>query len=341
MFGRDLVAVELGNEYIKILAGSKSKVKCCGTIKTPEEAFVRDKIINIQKIAKAISGFLKENNITTRRISFTVHGEDIVVRHMETPIMDRKNIPKSLQWEIAQYLPEEGQNYYNDYEIIEKINTKEKKVYKLMVVSVPKEKIDKYVALANKMNMSLSAIDIASNNVSRVFRNVHKLKKGIESVGIMQIGLYNTNFTILEKGRLFIERDIPFGIKNLSDEVFPFGKSKPEESAENFLRVFNLYGEDENPVDLRVKSLFNEAFYSFDRVIQFYTTGKMNKSLDMIYITGEGAEIKGIDNYVEEHFQTTADTVETSKEIGIKTKLPQECSFNHYVNNIGLLLRKE
>jgi type IV pilus assembly protein PilM len=341
MFDRELVAVELGHEYIKILAGSKNKVKCCGTIKTPEEAFDKENIVNVQKLSKAIAGFLKERNINTKRISFTVHGQDIVVRHMETPIMDNKGILKSLQWEIAQYLPEEGRNYYNDYEIIDKIITKEKKVYNVMVVSVPKEKIDKYVALANKLRMNLSAIDIAPNNVSRVFRNVHKLKKRMDSIGIMQIGLYNSNFTILEKGRLFIQRDIPFGVNNVSEEMFPFGKSRPEESAKNFLRVFNFYGEEENTVDSKIKHLFDEAFYSFDTIIQYYSTGKTNKALDMIYIIGEGAEIKGLDDYVQNHFSADVEIVEASEEIGIKTKLPKECSFKYYVNNIGLLLRKE
>jgi type IV pilus assembly protein PilM len=341
MFERELVAVELGHEYIKILAGSKNKVKCCGTIKTPQEAFVEDNIVNIQKLAKTITGFLKENNLSTKRISFTVHGQDIVVRHIETPIMDSKGILKSLQWEIAQYLPGEGQDYYNDYEIIDKINTKEKKVYKIMVVSIPKKKVDLYVDLANKLGMNLSAIDISPNNVSRVFRNVHNLKKEIESIGVIQIGLYNSNFTILDKGRLFIERDVPFGIKNPAEIVFPFGTSKPEESAKNFLRVFNFYGEEESSIDTSVKALFDEIFYSFGKIIQYYTTGKVNKSLDMIYIIGEGTEIKGIDNYVQEHFSTNVEIVEAPEEIGIKTKLPKECSFKYYVNNIGLLLRKE
>lgn len=341
MFDRDLVTVELGHEHIKVLAGTKDKVKCCGTIVTPEEAFVKDNIVNIQKLAKAISGFLKENNVKTKKISFTVQGQDIVVRHMEAPIMDSKGILKSLQWELAQYLPSEGQNYYTDYEITDKINTKEKKLYKVMVVSIPKEKVDKYVILANKLKMKLSAIDIAPNNVSRVFRNVHKFKKEIESIGVIQIGMYNSNFTILDKGSLFIEREIPFGIKDAAEVVYPFGKSKPEESAKNFFRVFSFYGEEESSVDTTVKSLFDDVFYSFDKIIQFYNTGKVNKHLDMIYIIGEGAEVKGIDNYVQSHFSSNVEIVETTQEIGIKTKLPKDCSFRYYVNNIGLLLRKE
>jgi type IV pilus assembly protein PilM len=341
MFEKDLVAVELGNEYIKVLVGSKNKVKCFGTIKTPEEAFVEDNIVNIQKLAKAISSFLKENKVKTDKVSFTVHGQDIVVRHMETPIMDRKGILKSIQWEVSQYLPEDGNNYYHDFEITDKINTKEKKVYKTMVVSVPKEKIDKYVALAEKLRLQLSAIDIASNNVSRAFRNVHKLKKEIESIGIIQIGLYNSNFTILEKGRLFIQRDVAFGIKNVADEMFPYGKTRPEESAKNFLSHFTFKGEDENTVVKGIKSQFDTLFYSFDKIIQFYATGKINKNLDMIYIIGEGTEISGIDNYVQNYFSTTVELADSAEEIGIKTKLPKDCSFRYYANNIGLLLRKE
>lgn len=341
MFEKELVAVELGHEFIKVLVGSKNKVKLCGRIETPEEAFDQDNIINIQKLSRVISEFMKNNNVRTKRISFTVQGQDIVVRHIEVPLMDNRGILKTLQWETAQYLPKEGKDYYMDYEILDKINTKEKKVYKVMVVSIPKEKADKYVALANKLRMNLDAIDIAPNNVSRVFRNVHKQKKEMESIGIIQIGTYNSNFTILDKGRLFIEREAPFGIKNAAEIVFPFGKARTEESVKNFIKVFNFYPEEESTVDFSVKSIFNENFYSFDKIIQFYTTGKTNKSLDMIYIIGEGAEIKGIDNYVQAYFKTNVEIVDNSNEIGIKTKLPKNFSLKYYVNNIGLLLRKE
>jgi type IV pilus assembly protein PilM len=342
MFNNDLVAVELGHEHIKILVGSRKKVKYCGAIKTPEEAFVNDNIVNSHKLSRAILAFLEENNIKTKRVSFTVHGQDIVVRHMETPIMDTRDIIKSLQWELSQYLPEEGKDYYNDYEIVDKINTPDKKAYKVMVASISKEKVDKYVGLSKKLKMKLSAIDIAPNNISRVFRNAHKLKTGMESVGIMNIGLYSSNFTILSSGNLFIQRDIPFGIKNVSDVVFPYSADKPEESIKNFLRVFSFISENEdNSVNDSVKFIFREAFYNFDKLIQFYTTGRINKFLDMIYIIGEGAEIKGIDSYVQAYFSTNAEIVESAKEIGIKTVLPKDFRFRYYINNLGLLFRKE
>jgi type IV pilus assembly protein PilM len=341
MFKKDLVTVEFGNEYIKIVVGTKEKVKFFGTIKTPEESFVEDNIVNIQKLAKAVSSFLKSNDVKIDRISFTIQGQDIVVRHIETPILDRKGLLKAVQWELSQYLPEEGKNYYHDYEIIEKVSNKELKVFKIMVVSVPKEKIDKYVAVAEKLRLKLEAIDIASNNVSRAFREVHKIKKEIQSIGIIQIGLYNSNFTILNNGRLFIQRDVAFGIKNVADELYPFGKSRPEESARNFLDNFTLNGESENTVVSSIKAQFDTLFYSFDKIIQFYTTGKINKNLDMIYIIGEGTQISGIDNYVQNYYSATVELVESPEEIGIKTKLPTDCSFKYYVNNIGLLLRKE
>jgi type IV pilus assembly protein PilM len=341
MFERDLVTLELGNEYIKILVGSKKSIKCFETIKTPDAAYAEDNIVDVQKLAAVILKFLQENNIKTNKVSFTVNGQDIVVRHMETPIMDRNSMIKTLQWEVSQYLPDEGKDYYHDFEITDKINNKEKKVYKTLVVSVPKQKIDKYVALAEKLGLQLSAIDISSNNISRVFRNVHKLKKSIESIGIVQIGLYNSNFTILEKGRLFIQRDVSFGIKNVADEMFPFGKTRTEETAKHFLKAFSFDDDNENTVVNEVRTQFDTLFYSFEKIIQFYSTGKINKNLDMIYIVGEGSEILGIVNYVKKYFSTTVELADFPEEIGITTKFPKDCSIRYYANNVGLLLRKE
>lgn len=342
MFDKSLITIEVANKDIKILAGNKNRIKCFGAIKTPEEAFVDDKIVNVQQIAKSISAFLRHNGIGIKDVSFAVQGQDIVIRHMETPIMDRKGIMKTLQWEVSQYLPDAGENYYFDYEITDKINSKEKRAYKVMVVSVPKVKIDSYIELAKKLKLNLSAIDIAPNNVCRVFRNVHKLKDDIESIGVMQIGTFSSTFTVIDNGKLFIEREVPFGINTVSSTVQSEDNASPaQDIAATLLSDFNLYNNDGNEFYNSVKSRFESVLSTFDMVIQFYTTGKAKKTLDMIYIIGEGADIKGLDTYVHNKFSTPVEIADDLREIGIKMKLPKEFKFKDYVNTLGLQLRKE
>ena len=75
---------------------------------------------------------------------------------------------------MNQYLPKDAGEYIIDYEIIEKIETAEKKALKLLVAAVPKEKVKKLVKLSEMLNLEIVAIDITSNCACRVFKDISK-----------------------------------------------------------------------------------------------------------------------------------------------------------------------
>lgn len=163
MFETDDLFVEIGSKDIRVLMGNKKTIKFFDTIITPEGSFKDDKIINVKLLTRIIKGFITSNGIRTQKISFAIGGQDVVIRHIEIPIMKKEGLDNAVNWEITQYLPSNGENHYVDFQIIEKINTKDKKVYKILVVAAPKDKIDAYADLASKLNLKLSSLDISSN----------------------------------------------------------------------------------------------------------------------------------------------------------------------------------
>lgn len=256
--------------------------------------------------------------------------------------MDEKGLRKSVEWEIAQYLPENGMNYYIDYEILGKVSTKEKKVYNLLVVAAPKGKINKFVELSYGLNLKLKAIDIGANCLARVFRHSIKNQNDEKSIGIIDIGYRNSNTIILDEGKLFIEREVPFGVKNavieISKSLYIDDNAAYEYLYNNF--SFNRIRND-NDVDKKVQTIFENALSTFEKVIQFYTTGKTKKSLDKIYIVGGGSGIPGIDAYIKEFFGCPVYTVGSIDALINNMKFPEGFDFKVYANAVGLLLRKE
>lgn len=342
MLKREKIAIDITNQNIKVLVGNVESVKYCGLIKTPEGSFSDDKIINVTALSEAIGRFLRRKAVKVDNVDFVIRGQDIVTRIIETPVMDQKGIRKTLEWETAQFLPQGGENYYIDFEILDKVVEKSKKVYKMLVVAVLKDKIDRYMELSKKLNLNLHAIDISSNCITRTFKEVSRRSDKIESVGIINIGNEASSIIILNNGKFFIEREVPFGMNNIYKEVVRQKEVPMEQAEETFIKSFNFGTiNKENELDSRVESLFNNVFSSFDKIIQFYSTGKTKKTLDEIYVIGEGAKVEGIDNFIKNSFSAPTSSVEYAKDIKIKTKIPSECEFKLYINALGLLLRKE
>lgn len=342
MPGKEVLAVDIGDSYIKVLVGNRQKVKLFGLIKTPEKSVLDDNIVQINPIRDAIKGFLEQNKVISSDVSFTLHGHDIVIRQIEMPLMDEKGLKKLVEWEMTQYLPEGGSNYYIDFEILEKINAKEKKVCILLVVAVPKNRIDKFVELSYGLGLRLKSIDISANCLARVLKHTIKAQNDKVSLGIIDIGYRNSKTIILDSGKLFMEKEIPFGVKNAVIEISKSLGTDEDASYEYLYNRFH-FGRigDDSEIDKKIQSIFENALASFDKVIQFYNSGKANKSLDNIYIVGGGSAIPGIGEYIKNFFGCSVHIVGSVETLIEDMKFPEGFDFKVYANAVGLLLRKE
>jgi type IV pilus assembly protein PilM len=340
MFEKDSLFVQIGNKDIRVLIGNKKTIKNFDKIDTPEGSFRDDKILDVNLLAKAIKRYITSGGIKLQKVSFVIGGQDVVMRHIEMPIM-KEGLDNAVKWEITQYLPDNGKNHYVDFQVIEKINTKERKIYKILVVAAPKDRSDAYADLADKLNLRLSALDIPSNCLARVF-SVAGSKNNNKSIGILDMGLENSNIVILDKGKLFIEREWSLGINNVISDLAEFKGVPIEQVKEEFYHNFNFLSSNTNDETEKViQGSFSNIFSSFNKIIQFYSTGKSKKVLDQLCLVGLGANIVGLENYISNYFNTPTNLVISPKDININIKIPKKLDFKIYANLFGLLLRKE
>lgn len=339
---KDCIAVDIGEDFIKIIYGNQTKIKNYELIKTPKGSIQDDKIIDVQVIENIIKKYIFDNNIKKKDILYSVHGQDVIVRHIEIPLMDEKNIKDSIDWEVKQYLPEYGENYYVDYEIIEKINTTDEKVFKIMVAAVPKEKIDMLALISRDLDLNLYAVDLTANSISRVFRNIKNFEDHPNSGGIIEIRSNSSILMILDRGKLIIEREIPIGLYHLLNEVSKNTQLELGEALDFIINKFDLNNlHENNEKEVRVYNKVEDICDALAKIIQFYTTGKVKKSVNTIYITGSGNVVGGLGKFVENYFDTPVDIVQSALPFGLKMEIPSDMNFKYFMGSVGLLLRKE
>lgn len=338
---KDIMAVEIENRYIKLVIGSRGKIAKSGILKTPDGAIESDRIVDVEAVAKTISEFIKDNEITTDNVIYTVHGQDTIIRHTEIAIMEEAQVGKAAIREIGQYLPKQGANYYIDYQIIDKISNEEKKVYKVLVAAAPRVKINGYVELTSKLGMKLKAIDILSISVSRTFKSYFERNSKIASVGIIDIENKFSSIVILNNGKIFIEKEIDTGIYDAVNVIKEGINKNYEEAYSYFMSKFNFAKQTySDEMYEAVKSNFDDIFRAFDRIVMFYTNGKTKKTLDKIFIIGEGARIYGIEAYLQEFMVTDVTAIENPESLKLKVNFQNQSNFNQYLNVYGSLLRR-
>lgn len=338
MFQKDYLAVSLGTDCLKIMLGNRKKVKQWDLVKISQEEIRQENIDIMDFIYNRIRKFIRQKKVKADEILFSIPGSEAVTRHIEVPFMDKKGIQASVEWEMNQYLPGGGDNHYMDFQIMEKIEDEEKKAYKLLVAAVPRERIDKIYELSNRLKLKLRAVDISPNSIARVFRG----DKIEESIGVIELGEKVSSIIILDKGNLFVEREVPFGTENVIREIGRRLQIENEEAAHYLREAFTFNSGEENiEVDMRIQSMFDNVFDSFLKVIQFYTTGRVKKPLDEIYVIGSACYIHGLEGHMENYFNSPASIVNSIENLSANIKIPKACDIKLYLNTIGLLLRKE
>lgn len=320
------LSIQITDTSINILIGNKNKIYETHTIELEngdcKDGNVRDK----DSIVKLLNDYLDVNGRDIKNVSFVLRGTDIITRYIEVPILKNNALIEAVNFEFKQFIPDID-DYYMNYEIVEKINTKEKKAYKILLVAATKEKINPIIEIAEEIGKELEVIDILSNSLARVLKSSDHIASE-ESTGIFYFGADSSTLGIIEGNVLKFERNLPFGIKNIFNEVY----DEAEVTALDSKQVTNVF---ENNQQLMMN--FENLLASVNNTVRYYNSEKTNKPVTNFIIICADMIMTNMEKYLEKYFELPCILVKDPSDLGLKLKFKD--NFPKYISSYGLLLR--
>lgn len=320
------LSIQITDTSINILIGNKNKIYETHTIELEngdcKDGNVRDK----DSIVKLLNDYLDVNGRDIKNVSFVLRGTDIITRYIEVPILKNNALIEAVNFEFKQFIPDID-DYYMNYEIVEKINTKEKKAYKILLVAATKEKINPIIEIAEEIGKELEVIDILSNSLARVLKSSDHIASE-ESTGIFYFGADSSTLGIIEGNVLKFERNLPFGIKNIFNEVY-------EEAAVTALDSKQVTNVFENNEQLMMN--FENLLASVNNTVRYYNSEKTNKPVTNFIIICADMIMTNMEKYLEKYFELPCILVKDPSDLGLKLKFKD--NFPKYISSYGLLLR--
>ena len=320
------LSIQITDTSINILIGNKNKIYETHTIELEngdcKDGNVRDK----DSIVKLLNDYLYVNGRDVKNVSFVLRGSDIITRYIEVPILKNDALIEAVNFEFKQFIPDID-DYYMNYEIVEKINTKEKKAYKILLVAATKEKINPIIEIAEEIGKELEVIDILSNSLARVLKSSDHIASE-ESTGIFYFGADSSTLGIIEGNVLKFERNLPFGIKNIFNEVY-------EEAAVTSLDSKQVTNVFENNEQLMMN--FENLLASVNNTVRYYNSEKNNKPVTNFIIICADMIMTNMEKYLEKYFELPCILVKDPSDLGLKLKFKD--NFPKYISSYGLLLR--
>lgn len=317
--GKKVLSIEIGlhtTRVCEVESGKKNPhVYNCISFDTPENIVEDGFILDKELMAQTLKTELANAKMSNREVIFTIASTKIANREVVIPLVPDNKIQAVIDASATEYFPLDVSEYTISYSILEKINTKEDKKLKLLLLAAPNNLIKNLYAFAEIAGLHVAAIDYLGNSAYQL------LKKQV-GTGVnvsVQINEQTTLVNVMENEKLVLQRTIPYGAMNIVSAVLDndvFEKTNSREAMQLLMQesIINAHidmgGEaasvsmasanyDRVMREIRgredVTGTIQYIMNNVNRVLDYYMSRNSDKRINAIFLTGIGAKFKGIE----------------------------------------------
>ncbi|MDD3520780.1 MAG: pilus assembly protein PilM [Actinomycetota bacterium] len=135
--------------------GNNLFLRNCAFMEVERHAIEASEIIDSVVIVNALKELWKKNKIKNKTVNVGISDTKIVLKEIEVPLTDEKEIDNAIKYQIGDYVPIAKDNLNYDYYIIEKNENSSK----LMIVGVMKGIINNIISVLKSAGLKINAIE--------------------------------------------------------------------------------------------------------------------------------------------------------------------------------------
>jgi len=311
-----VVGIDVGSSFLKVVQlkkrGGKAVLETYGELALgpyANAAVGQATSLPAEKVAEALKDLFREANVTGTKFALSIPLGSSLLSLMEMPMLPDKELARMIPIEARKYIPVPIGEVTMDWWIVPKEASahgaadadREKGVRKLevLVVAVHNEVIEKYKTISQTANLNNPIYELEVFAMSRSSFG----SRGYTTM-IIDMGAATTKIAIVEYGIIRSQHIVNSGGQSITLAIAQsLGVSA--ERGEELKRATGILGgegEEKGASEaalLTLEHIFSEA----NRVLLNYER-KQGKAIRNVVLTGGGALLKGLHNFVRERVET-------------------------------------
>lgn len=290
-----VLTVEITNESITIIEVTPSIKKQTNVhnaliFETPEDAYEDGTLKDVERIASAIREQLSSNGVTNKNVIFILSSSKVVNREVLIPEVKENKVKGIINANASEYFPVNIEDYVVSHSILEHVVNEDKsKQLKLMVVAAPLNMVKSYYELGSMLGLTVQSIDYVGNAMLQLIKTQ---TSATMTTMVIQLSSESTILNIVKGDTLLLQRTVPYGTNAVVTEIMD-EKGVDATTAMTLLQNERLITVDFD--DNAATGAFRYLINNVGRVIDYYVTKNPDKPIDDVFLTGDGALIRGID----------------------------------------------
>lgn len=290
-----VLSIDITNESITIieLSASPKKQSYIHNViifETPEDSYEDGMLKEPEKIANAIREQLAARGISNKNAIFVLSSTKIVNREVMIPFVKENKIRGIINTNAQEYFPVNIEDYVVSHSVLETVIDEENnKQLRVLAVAAPGQMVKSYYDLGALAGLNVVSLDYIGN---AMFQLIKTQTVQNATTMVIQLGSESTVLNIVQGENLLLQRTVPYGTNSVVNVVMD-EKGVDATTAMTLLQNDRLITVDYD--DNEVTGAFRYLVNNIGRVMDFYASKNPDKPIEDVYLTGDGALIRGID----------------------------------------------
>lgn len=296
MANNRVLSIDITNESITIVEITASQKKQTYIHKvlifeTPEDSFDDGNIRDLNRIGSEIRSQLASAGISNKNAIFVMNSTKIVNREVVIPSVPEKKVSQLINSNASEYFPVGNiQDYVIENTVLEQfVDENGSKQMRVMAVAAPEMMVRGYYDIAQAAGLKVVALDYIGNAMLQLIKTQTTEQS---TTMVIQLGAESTVLNVVNGDKLLLQRTVPYGTNPVVNVVMQ-EKGVDATTAMTMLQNERIITVDFD--DNEATGAFRYLINNIGRVMDFYASKNPDNPIDDVFLTGDGALIRGID----------------------------------------------
>jgi type IV pilus assembly protein PilM len=278
----------------------------------PDGLMFEGEVVDVDGLAGELKAFWKAAGFTGKRVSVGIANQKIVVRTMEFPIIDPKELRAAIEFQAQEAIPIPLDEAILDFQVLSTTPAEGGGRQQVLIVAAQRDMIDQFMQVGRKAGLTIDGIDLQAFALMRsVAPPVAFVDQGAPQAdgasALINIGAGISNIVVASAGTPQFTRVVNLGYETLVRAVMD-NRGLDHQEADLLRLTVGLNGSAAAAADLEattvseIREVFDSTCESFAdeirRSIDYYHSLQQDAPIARILISGEGALTRNMCDYL-------------------------------------------
>ncbi len=312
--GNSIIGIDIGTSSLKVVEverrGKKYVLKNLTWEKLPPELIVGKEIMDRQEVIVKLQEAVKRLGSEVQAAAINVAGQDVIVRKITVPKQKKKEeLDESIVWKIREELNVDPADVTWGYFILGDADTAGS--LDVFLAAAKPEVVYGLLDLARASGLEPFSVNVDPVALYNTLKYNGYLEEG-KTTGVVHIGYESTVLVIIRGGKILLSREMNVSTKTYIESISRF-LDLPREVAEEVMYKGPGDKVEEEAFRDTIESLNDRFVGNLER--NFQGILPEGETVDKWILSGGGAYITGLADYIKEKFEGEVEILDPFREL--------------------------